>query len=86
MDRENALIGHYTLHRKSPLERPTHYLVDEESLRLPTVGIPDVECAEKIPKHKWHHFFLIFCKAAWPQAWDSIIDSSDDADDMAVES
>jgi hypothetical protein len=28
MDRENALIGHYTLHRKSPLERPTHYLVD----------------------------------------------------------
>ncbi len=47
MDRENTLLGHYTLHRKSPLERPTLYLVDVESLRLPTVGIPDVGCAGK---------------------------------------
>jgi hypothetical protein len=86
MDKENTLIGRYTLHRKSPHERPTLYLVDVESLRSPTVGIPDVGCAEKkIPKHKRHHLFLIRRKAAWPRAWDSIIDSSDDADDMVVE-
>ena len=47
MDKENTLIGRYTLHRKSPHERPTLYLVDVESLRSPTVGIPDVGCAEK---------------------------------------
>jgi hypothetical protein len=85
-DRENTLIGHYTLHRQSPLERPTLYLVDVESLRSPTVGIPDVGCAGiKILKHKRHHLFLIRRKAAWPQAWDSIINSSDDVDDIAVE-
>jgi hypothetical protein len=43
------------------------------------------DALKKIPKHKRHHLFLIRCKAAWPQAWDSIIDSSDDADDMVVE-
>ena len=86
MDSENTLIGHYTLHRQSPFERPTLYLVDVESLRSPTVGIPDVGCAgEKIPKHKRHHLFLIRRKAAWPQAWDSIISSSDDVDDIAFE-
>ena len=42
-------------------------------------------CWKKIPKHKRHHLFLIRRKAAWPQAWDSIINSSDDADDIAVE-
>ena len=47
MDRENTLIWHYTLHRKSPLERPTLYLVDFDSLRSPTVGIPDVGCVGK---------------------------------------
>jgi hypothetical protein len=47
MDRENTMIGHYTLRQKFPLERPTLYLVDVESLRSPTVGIPDVGCAEK---------------------------------------
>ena len=80
--RENTLIGRNTLHRQNPVESPTLYLVDVESLRLPTVGIPDVGCAlEKIPKHKRHHLFLIRCKAAWPRAWDSIIESSGDADD-----
>jgi hypothetical protein len=86
IDSENTLIGRYTLHRQSPSEKPTLYLVDVESLRSPTVGIPDVGCAlENIPKHKRHHLFLIRRKVAWPQVWDSIINSSYDTDDIALE-
>jgi hypothetical protein len=39
----------------------------------------------KKPKHKRHYLFLVRRKAAWPQAWNSIINSSDDANDIAVE-
>ena len=84
MTSENTLIGRYTVHRQSPVDRPTLYLVDVESLRSPTVGIQDVEWGgPKIPKHQRHHLFLIRRRAAWPQAWDSIIvdTSSEDSED-----
>jgi hypothetical protein len=88
---ENVMIGHYTVHRSSPGERPTLYLVDVESLRLPTVGIPDVGWTRQQDhskkKTEQHHLFLIRRKADWPLGWDSIInDLADDMDGQSVES
>jgi hypothetical protein len=38
----NTLIGQYTVHCASQVERPTLYLVDVEAIKSPTVGISDV--------------------------------------------
>ena len=90
LDYCNALIGRYTVDHRSPGEMPTLYLVDVESIRSPTVGIPDVGWTPNDnPKEQsqQHHLFLIRRKADWPLAWDSIIDDlADDEDSQSVES
>lgn len=90
LDYCNALIGRYTVDHRSPGEMPTLYLVDVESIRSPTVGIPDVGWTPNDnPKEQsqQHHLFLIRRKADWPLAWDSIIDDlADDEDSQSIES
>ena len=71
-----TLIAQYTPYFHRPDHtRPTLYLVDVESILLPIVGIADViPFGAKIPRRERHHLFLNQHKAAWPQAWDAIID------------
>jgi hypothetical protein len=71
-----TLIAQYTPYFHRPDHtRPTLYLVDVELILSPIVGIADViPFGAKIPRRERHHLFLNQRKAAWPQAWDAIID------------
>jgi len=73
----NTLNGHYTVHCDFQGERPTLYLVNIESIKSPTVGIPDVGWTPNDhPKEQseQHNHFLVCRKADWSLVWDSIID------------
>lgn len=74
----NTLMGHYTPHSFSDDTRPPLFLVHVKTIQSPTLGIADVpfRALKLLPKRKRHHQFLIHQKAAWAQAWDSMINSS----------
>ena len=90
LDSPNTLIGPFTPHFHSPEDRqPTLFLAHIESIRSPLLGMADVPFGVKLPRHEWRHLFLIRRRAAWPQAWDSVINSfrspTDDTDDTVFE-
>ena len=82
---EGEMDSANTLHCQSPVNSVTMYLVDVESLRLPTVGISDVRHAKNNSKVQQaaSSLFLFRRNATWSQAWDSMINSFDDADSIA---
>jgi hypothetical protein len=86
----NTLVGHYTPHFFSDDTRSTLFLVHIKAIRSPTLGIvADVPFgATKLPRYERHRLFLIRRRAAWPRAWDSMINrcrSPNDTEDTVFE-
>jgi hypothetical protein len=85
----NTLVGHYIPHFYSDDARPgALFLVHIEAIQSPLLGIADVSFGVKLPRRERHHLFLIRRKKAWPQVWDSMIDSCrspNDTDDTVFE-
>jgi hypothetical protein len=83
------IVGHYTPHFFSDDTRPTLFLVHIKAIRSPTLGIANNPFgATKLPRRERHHLFLIPRRAAWPRAWDPMIDSycsPIDTDDTVLE-